>query len=83
MRFVFIDAQKARFPVNILCRIMQVSRSGYYAWRIRPEGIRRFQDRRLLPLIRASHRYSQPVDLRPILTLDSHSPVTRPFCPRA
>jgi len=59
MRFVFIDAQKARFPVSILCRMMQVSRSGYYAWRGRPEGIRRVEDRQLLPLIQASHRTSR------------------------
>jgi putative transposase len=30
--FKFIDAQKARYPISLLCRILGVSRSGYYGW---------------------------------------------------
>jgi putative transposase len=32
MRFAFIDAQKSEFPIQRLCRVLKVSRSGYYAW---------------------------------------------------
>ncbi len=32
MRFRFIEAEKARFPVGVLCTALQVSRSGFYAW---------------------------------------------------
>src|SRR5262245_26109012 len=32
-RFRFIDAEKAAFPIAVLCRALGVSRSGYYAWR--------------------------------------------------
>ena len=28
-----IDAEKATYPVSMLCRVLKVSRSGYYAWR--------------------------------------------------
>jgi len=35
MRFVFIDAEKANYPVVVLCRVMQVRRSGFYAGRRR------------------------------------------------
>jgi hypothetical protein len=32
MRFRFIAAEKAHDPVSLLCRCVQVSRSGCYAW---------------------------------------------------
>ena len=33
MTFRFVDAQNAAYPVTILCRMLEVSRGGYYAWR--------------------------------------------------
>lgn len=56
MRFVFIEAQKANYSVSMMCRLMQVSRSGFYAWRERPESRRCIEDRRLRALIRSTHR---------------------------
>ncbi len=40
MRLVFIDAEKAFYPVLVLCRVMEVGRSGYYAWQRRPPSAR-------------------------------------------
>ncbi|MEA2595050.1 MAG: hypothetical protein QOF01_1519, partial [Thermomicrobiales bacterium] len=34
-RYRFIDAEKATFPVALLCRVLGVARSGYDAWRER------------------------------------------------
>ncbi len=51
MRFVFIDAEKALYPMRILCRVLQVSRSGYYAWRARKPSVRDLEDERLRPRI--------------------------------
>ena len=31
MRFRFIAAEKAEFPVRLLCRTLQVSRAGFYS----------------------------------------------------
>jgi putative transposase len=52
MRFRFIRAEKARYPVSVLCRVLRVSRSGFYAWLRCPEPARKLRDRKLLTLIR-------------------------------
>jgi transposase-like protein len=40
IRFRFIHNQRAMFPVRIICKMLDVRASGYYAWRQRPEGAR-------------------------------------------
>ena len=40
MRFAFIATEKAAFPVRLLCRTLQVSRAGFYAWQVRPPARR-------------------------------------------
>jgi putative transposase len=40
MRFKFIDAEKVTYPTTMLCRVMGVTRGGYYAWRNRKASIR-------------------------------------------
>jgi transposase InsO family protein len=59
MRFRFIDAEKACYPIRILCRCLEVSRSGYYAWRGREPSARAHDDARLKVKIAASHSASQ------------------------
>jgi putative transposase len=56
MRFAFIGAEKARHSIPLLCRMLKVSRSGYYAWRRRGPSRRALEDSRLGTLIVASHR---------------------------
>ena len=45
----------------LLCRLLGVHRSGFYAWRHHPESKRSIEDRRLLGLIRASFEASQGI----------------------
>ena len=59
MRFRFIDAEKAHYPIRLLCRCLAVSRSGYYAWRRRAPSARVQQDARLRVEIAASHSASR------------------------
>jgi putative transposase len=56
MRFAFIGAEKARHSVPMLCRMLQVSRSGYYAWSRRGPSRRAMEDVRLGTLVAAAHR---------------------------
>jgi transposase InsO family protein len=51
MRFAFIDAEKALYPLRILCRVLGVSRSGYYAWRARKPSARALEDEQLRPRV--------------------------------
>lgn len=51
MRFAFIDVEKAMYPLRILCRVLRVSRSGYYAWRDRKPSSRALDDERLRPKV--------------------------------
>jgi putative transposase len=65
MRFAFIAVERASHTITILCRCLQVTPSGYYAWRRRPESQRTRDDRRLTVLVRASfdasrQRYGSP-----------------------
>ena len=52
MRFRMIEAERANYPIRILCRAMQVSRSGYYAWKKRGVSDREAENERVLARIR-------------------------------
>jgi transposase InsO family protein len=65
VRFAFIATEKAAFPVRLLCRTLQVSRAGFYAWHGRPPARRVQLDERLGLEIAAIHaesrqRYGSP-----------------------
>ena len=59
MKFAWIAAEKADFRVSALCRALDVSPSGYYAWAARPESARAQRDRRLKVLVHASFNASK------------------------
>lgn len=59
MRFVFIHAERALYPVVVLCRVLEVSRSGYYVWIDRAESARATADAQLAVKIKAAHKMSR------------------------
>ncbi|WP_394829299.1 hypothetical protein [Pendulispora albinea] len=68
MKFAFIAAKEVAFPVQAMCSVLGVSRSGYYAWRKRPVAARRKDDARLAVEIAAVHArcrytYGSPVSV--------------------
>ncbi len=52
MKYAFIKAHEAHYPVRRLCHVMDVHPSGYYAWKSEPASPRRREDQRLLGLIK-------------------------------
>lgn len=47
MRFQFIDEHQEEFPVRRMCNELNVSSSGYYAWRTRPASAREMANQEL------------------------------------
>jgi putative transposase len=53
MRFQFIADYRGEFPVTRMCKELEVSPSGYYAWRHRPPSAREMANRDLVQRIEA------------------------------
>jgi len=54
-RLRFIVEEAAQFPVSLLCRVLGVTRGGYYAWRSRPPSARAIADQGLSERIAEIH----------------------------
>jgi hypothetical protein len=52
VKFAWIAQHRPEFPVGLMCAVLQVSRSGYYAWRVRPASPRQQRRGQLLTQIR-------------------------------
>lgn len=50
---------EGRVPRSVLCRVLRVTRPGFYAWCRRPESNRSRAARRLAVLVRAAHEESR------------------------
>ncbi len=59
MRLRFIEDHREVFPVRVMCSLLRVSASGYYAWRGRPESARARANKALVEDIRRVHAGSR------------------------
>ena len=59
--FEFIDAEKAYYPISLLCRILKVSRSGYYGCKDRSPSKRDPENAALPEKIREIHNRSRRI----------------------
>ena len=58
MKFEFIRAHRKEYKIIRMCEVLEVSPSGYYDWRDRPESARSQENRRLTGLITQFHARS-------------------------
>jgi transposase InsO family protein len=59
VRYAFIERQRQWHAIVTLCRVLQVSKAGYYAWRGRAPSARRTANVQLTVHIRAIHHRSR------------------------
>lgn len=59
MKFLFIAAKMAEFPITVLCRMLEVSRAGFYAAVGRSPSAHAVEDQRLAVLVREAHERSR------------------------
>jgi len=77
-----VNANQANLPVRKLCRVLQVSASGYYAWRDRPPSRRAMADAVLSERIRAIHTTSKGAYGAPNIHAELRDEGTRVGCKR-
>ena len=61
MKYRFISDQRERANVGLMCKVLNVSRSGYYAWIKRPESRRSRENRKLADHIKVIHAKSRKI----------------------
>ncbi len=61
MKYAFIQAHDQEFRIQRMCRVLAVSRSGYYGWRARPLSPRSQANRQLVDEIRRVHAAARGV----------------------
>ncbi len=61
MKFAFIRDHLTAYPVEVSCRVLEVSRAGYYAWRNRPTSPRQVRRQVLAARIAVVHQENRYV----------------------
>lgn len=59
MKYEFVTAHREEFTIAVMCRVLDVSPSGYYAWGERPPSRRQQENERLTDQIRELHAHSR------------------------
>jgi putative transposase len=59
VKFAFVAVEKASFPVTVLCKVLDVSRSGFYAWTERVPSARSLEDAKLRVHVAAAYEFGR------------------------
>ena len=58
MRYAWIESQRDNYSICLMCRVLEVSRSGFYEWRKRPPSEQAKRREQILHAAAASHAAS-------------------------
>jgi putative transposase len=61
VKFAFIKAHLSAFEIAVVCQVLEVSRSGYYAWLRRPASVRARRREELAVWIKQAHELNRRV----------------------
>jgi putative transposase len=70
VRFAFIQQNGDRWPIAVACEVLEVSRSGYYAWQDRPISQSQERRMRLIEQIQQAHQESRRTYGSPRITAE-------------
>jgi len=70
VRFDWIDRHRVQFEVEVMCKALDVAKSGFYAWKARPAGERQQRRRQLVEQIRTAHAGSRGTYGSPRVTVE-------------
>jgi len=70
MKFKFIELHCSEFRVAKMCRILEVSRSAYYAWKKRPKSARQLENETLFEKIKGIYHQSRCLYGSPRITAE-------------
>jgi transposase InsO family protein len=59
VKYQFMAAHREEFEIRVMCRVLAVSRSGYYAWPKRPISARKMADQELSQQIKEIYEHSR------------------------
>jgi putative transposase len=59
VKFEFVQDHRRLWPVDTMCRVLKVSRSGFYRWQGRKPSARQIRREELLEKIRIAHRQNR------------------------
>jgi transposase InsO family protein len=59
VKYAFIDQHRSIFPINVMCRVLNASRSGFYDWEHREPSARAQENAQLVARLRHIHVQSR------------------------
>jgi hypothetical protein len=77
VRYAFIEGHRDSYPLQALCAVLQVSDSGFVAWRESEGPTKWLSDRALLKLIREIHEQTKAAYGSPRIYLELKGAASR------